>query len=265
MSLIRSTYKRRALLVTLLVHLTVVFFFYSFGLKYMDPKIEEGIAIEFGYAEEGIGEEITQTEEILTEIPEEIVLETEVSAPDEKLEVSEDIVTQDVEDAPTISAEEEIEEIKEAKAVQKEVEKPQASNELQQALSSLFQSNETASSGTTGAVAAQGDLSGSLKGEQEAEGGEGNSTDGYELGDRQAIVKPKPNYSCNETGRVVIRVWVNADGQTYKSELDLKNTTDTSPCLVKEAKSAALKTTWLADANAMPTQIGYIIYNFRKQ
>ena len=265
MSLIRNTYKRRALLITLLVHLMAVFVFYSFGLKYMDPKIEEGIAIEFGYADEGIGEEIIQTEEILTEIPEEIVLEAEVSAPEEQLEVSEDVVTQDLEDAPVISAEEETEQIQEPEAVQEEVKKPQASNELQQALSSLFQSNETASSGTTDVESAQGDQSGSVQGDQEAVGGEGNSSDGYELGDRQAIVKPKPNYSCNETGRVVIRVWVNAEGQTYKSELDLKNTTDTSPCLVKEAKSAALKTTWLADSNAMSTQIGYITYNFRKQ
>ena len=265
MSLIRNTYKRRALLVTILVHLLVVFAFYSFGLKYMDPKIEEGIAIEFGYAEEGTGEEITQTQEILTEIPEEVILETEVSASEAQLDVSEDVVNQDLDDAPSISAEEETKQIEEPQAVQADEKKPQASNELQQALSSLFQSDEAKSSGTTDVEAAQGDESGSLQGDQEAVGGEGNFSDGYELGDRQAIVKPKPNYACNETGRVVIRVWVNADGQTYKSVLDLKNTTDTSPCLVKEAKSAALKTTWLADANAMPTQIGYIIYNFRKQ
>ena len=36
------------------------------------------------------------------------------------------------------------------------------------------------------------------------------------------------------------------EGETYKAELDLKNTTDTSPCLVRE-KAAALKTNWLAD------------------
>ena len=64
---------------------------------------------------------------------------------------------------------------------------------------------------------------------------------------------------------MVIRVWVNGEGQTYKAELDLKNTTDTSPCLVREATTAALKTTWLADANAQPVQIGSISYNFRKQ
>ena len=63
MKLFRNKYKRRAALGTILVHLIAIFIFYSFGLKYMDPKIEEGIAIEFGYVEEGMGEE-TRTNEV---------------------------------------------------------------------------------------------------------------------------------------------------------------------------------------------------------
>ena len=132
-------------------------------------------------------------------------------------------------------------------------------------MSSLFQSPVTTLSGSTDSLGAQGSIEGTVEGAEEAVGGDGDSSDGYELGDRKAIRKPKPNYSCMETGLVVIRVWVNGEGQTYKAELDLKNTTDTSPCLVREAKSAALKTTWLADVNAEPIQIGSIIYNFRKQ
>ena len=263
MNLFQDKYKRRAALGTFLVHLFIVFLFYSFGLKYMDPKIEEGIAIEFGYVEEGMGEEITQTEEIQTEVLEQIQ-NIEASAPEEQTEIAEEVVTQEVEDAPVIAEEKEAEEVQEQTPVQEEEKKPQASDELQQALSSLFQSTENTQSGSTENEGAQGDQSGSVEGAEEAVGGEGNSSDGYELGDRRAIRKPKPNYSCKETGRVVIRVWVNAEGETYKAELDLKNTTDTSPCLVREAKAAALKTSWLADANAEPIQIGSIIYNFRK-
>ena len=263
MKLFRNKYKRRAVLGTILVHLIAIFIFYSFGLKYMDPKIEEGIAIEFGYVEEGMGQEITQTEEIQTEEVEQIQ-DVDVSAPEEQIEISEEVVTQDVEAAPVITEEKE-EEIQEEAPVKEEEKKPQASDELQQALLSLFQSTDNSKSGSTENDGAQGDQSGSVEGAEEAVGGEGNSSDGYELGDRKAIRKPKPNYTCNETGRVVIRVWVNAEGETYKAELDLKNTTDTSPCLVREAKAAALKTNWFADENAIPTQIGSIIYNFRKQ
>ena len=144
--------------------------------------------------------------------------------------------------------------------VQEEETTPQASEELQQALSSLFQNTQNTQSGDTENKGAQGDQSGSVEGLEEAMGGEGNSSDGYELGDRRAIRKPKPNYSCKETGRVVIRVWVNAEGETYKAELDLKNTTDTSPCLVREARPS-LKTSWL-QSNAGPNERA--IYNFRK-
>jgi outer membrane biosynthesis protein TonB len=263
MNLFKDKYKRRAVLGTFLIHLALVFLFYSFGLKYMDPKIEEGIAIEFGYIDEGMGAEITQSEEIITKVVEQ-VQNSEESALEEQTEIAEEMVTQEVDDAPVITEENKTQEVQEQAPVKEDERKPQASDELQQALSSLFQSTENTQSGDTENEGAQGDQSGSIEGAEEAVGGEGNSSDGYELGDRRAIRKPKPNYSCNETGRVVIRVWVNAEGETYKAELDLKNTTDTSPCLVREAKAAALKTSWLADANAEPIQIGSIIYNFRK-
>tara|TARA_B100000795_G_scaffold146564_1_gene109812 strand:+ start:7058 stop:7852 length:795 start_codon:yes stop_codon:yes gene_type:complete len=264
MNFLKDKYKRRAALGTFLVHIFLVFIFYSFGLKYMDPKVEEGIAIEFGYVENGMGEEITQSEEIVTDIVEQV--ETiEESAPEELTDISEEVLTQELEDAPSITEEKEAVEAQEKTPEKKEEEKPKASDELQQALSSLFQSSSTSQSGTTDSLGAQGVITGSVEGTKIAVGGDGNSSDGYELGDRKAIRKPKPDYSCNETGLVVIRVWVNGEGQTYKAELDLKNTTDTSPCLVREAKAAALKTTWLADKNAEPIQIGSIIYNFRKQ
>jgi hypothetical protein len=184
----------------------------------------------------------------------------------EDIEIVETILTQDIE-AVEVAVEvknepQSEEENKPEKVLEKEV---QASKELQNALSSLFQSIDNSESGSTDIIGSQGNQEGSLVGFNQLEGGEGDSSDGYELGNRTVIRKPKPKYSCSETGRVVIRVWVNRKGITYKAELDLKNTTETDPCLVREAKSAALKTTWLADANVDPVQIGSIIYNFRKQ
>jgi len=265
MSFLKNIYKRRAFLTTLLVHLLLVLVFHSFGLKYMDPKIEEGIAFEFGYFDEGMGNEITKSEEIQTEIIEDIQ-EVQATLSIEDTEILENILTQDIE-AVEIAVEvndeaQSEEENKLEKAVEKE---EQASMKLQNALSSLFQSKDNSESGSTDIIGSQGNQEGSLIGSVQAEGGEGNSLDGYELGNRIVIRKPKPKYSCTETGRVAIRVWVNRKGITYKAELDLKNTTETDPCLVREAKSAALQTTWLADANVGPVQIGSIIYNFRKQ
>ncbi len=263
MNFSENKYKRRAVIATFLVHLLAILFFYSFGLTYMDPKIEDGIAIEFGYVEEGMGNELIQSEILQTEELEQIQ-ELVKTAPEDLMEDTDELLTQDIVDAPVISDDKEEEKLKVETTIVEKEKKPQASDELQQALSSLFQNDENIQSGDTENSGAQGEQSGSVQGADDSNGGEGTITDGYELGDRKAITKPKPNYACNETGLVVIRVWVNSEGKTYKAELDLKSTTDTSPCLVREAKAAALKTRWLANEDAEPVQIGSIRYNFRK-
>lgn len=263
MNLIKDKHKRRAALITLIVHVVLMFVFYSFGLTYMDPKIQDGIAIEFGYQSIGADAELTHTEEIIDEeIPPSEIDDSYLEAQQE--EVVDELLSQDVEESVTI-IEESTDQTQVNKEIVKKEEQPSASQELQEALSSLFQSNTTSLSGAEDEQASQGDINGDIQGtDDEFDGGVGSS-DGYELANRRAIRKPKPKYNCNKTGVVVIRVWVNTEGETYKAELDLKNTTDTSPCLVNEAKAAALETTWLADANATPTQIGSIIYNFRTE
>lgn len=94
---------------------------------------------------------------------------------------------------------------------------------------------------------------------------ENNYSDGYELGDRNTIYTPKPDYICDKIGKVVMRIWVNKKGETFKAELDLNQTTETSPCLVEESKKAALNTKWLPDKDGEPIQIGKITYNFKRK
>lgn len=89
--------------------------------------------------------------------------------------------------------------------------------------------------------------------------------DGYVLSaDRLAVKKVKPNYSCDEFGKVVVRVWVNREGKTIKAEPGIRGTTESATCLFKEAKKAALQTTWTPYLNAPDIQIGQITYNFYK-
>ena len=42
----------------------------------------------------------------------------------------------------------------------------------------------------------------------------------------------------------------------------MRGTTESASCLLEEAKSAALKTTWTPYFNAPEVQIGQITYNF---
>ena len=79
---------------------------------------------------------------------------------------------------------------------------------------------------------------------------------------RFAISKIKPNYTCNKSGTVVVRVWVNRKGETIKAEAGVRGTTESASCLLNEAKTAALKTTWTPYFDAPEVQIGKITYNF---
>ena len=91
------------------------------------------------------------------------------------------------------------------------------------------------------------------------------SEDGYTLSDnRFAIIKVKPKYKCEEFGKVIVRVWVNQEGVTIRAEAGVRGTTESSQCLLREAKNAAMRTTWTPYFNAPEIQIGHITYNFHK-
>ena len=67
--------------------------------------------------------------------------------------------------------------------------------------------------------------------------------------------KIKPNYTCNKSGTVVVRVWVNRKGETIKAESGVRGTTESASCLLNEAKTTALKTTWTPYFDAPEVQI----------
>ena len=89
------------------------------------------------------------------------------------------------------------------------------------------------------------------------------TNDGYVLSDnRFAVKKVKPKYNCDESGTVVVRVWVNREGKTIKAEAGVRGTTESASCLIREAKLAARQTTWTPYSSAPEVQIGQITYNF---
>ena len=94
-------------------------------------------------------------------------------------------------------------------------------------------------------------------------GGSGNGIGGgYSLGNRRAISKPAPKYTCNEEGKVVVEVSVDRNGKTVSAIAGIKGTTNTAKCLLEQAKSAAMNTKWDASSEAPEKQVGKIVYNF---
>lgn len=95
-------------------------------------------------------------------------------------------------------------------------------------------------------------------------GGSGGGTggSGYSLGNRKALSKPAPKYTCNEFGKVVVEVSVDRNGNTINATAGIKGTTNTAKCLLDQARIAAMNTKWDASSDAPEKQIGKIIYNF---
>lgn len=92
-------------------------------------------------------------------------------------------------------------------------------------------------------------------------GGSGNGS-GYSLGNRKAISKPAPKYTCNETGKVVVEVSVDRNGKTIDAIAGIKGSTNTAKCLLDQARIAAMNTRWDASSDAPEKQVGKIVYNF---
>ncbi len=103
---------------------------------------------------------------------------------------------------------------------------------------------------------------GSGSGSGSGNGSGSGSGSGYSLGNRKAISKPVPKYTCNEQGKVVVEVSVDRNGRTINAIAGIKGTTNTASCLLDQARIAAMNTRWDASDSAPEKQVGKIIYNF---
>lgn len=120
----------------------------------------------------------------------------------------------------------------------------------------------TGSGGGNGSGNGTGSGSGTGSGNGSGNGGGNGSGTGYNLGNRKALNKPAPNYTCQEQGRVAVQVKVDRNGNTISVTAGVQGTTNTAKCLLDQAKIAAMSTKWEADAAAPETQVGKIIYTF---
>src|SRR5690606_3910528 len=140
--------------ITVIVHVVILILLFYVGMKYLDPPLEQGIAINFGTTETGSGK--VQPIEKIRSAPKKTAVRP-ISQP--KSESKENVVTQDREDAPAIEKEKTKKEQTETpvKQPKKEIKKPDPKPDktTTDALSSIL--NGPKSGGT-------------------AKGGEGNDT-----------------------------------------------------------------------------------------
>ena len=271
MAVLDNKHKRKSAIITSILLLLMLYVIFTFGMKYLDPPEEYGLAINFGNSEVGSGEPVekTKTQPQPQKVEEKIIEEVQETP---KKSIQEEIITDDTtEDVPIV---EKVKEKPKEDAVKeepkkqliKEKPKPKPSKETQNALDNLLNGNSS-----DGAPKGEGDdnesgVKGNENGDPNSNKYYGNSGSGsggnYNLSGRKALSKPIKKPDCQEEGTVVVSIEVDKNGHVIKATPGVKGSTNTAPCLLKPAKEAALRTKWNADGKAPIKQKGTIIYKF---
>jgi outer membrane biosynthesis protein TonB len=179
------------------------------------------------------------------------------------------------------------------KETQPVVVKPKVTKNTNDALANILKGGNKGGDGNSSTQGNQGSSNGSLSNDGYGSGGSGGGTGGgngsgngtgtgagsgsgfgggsgsgngggvgYSLGGRKALSKPAPKYTCNESGKVVVEVSVDRNGNTVSVVPGVKGTTNTAKCLLDQARIAAMNTKWQASDDAPERQVGKIVYSF---
>ncbi len=98
----------------------------------------------------------------------------------------------------------------------------------------------------------------------EEESNNPNSTNSYQLVNRNAIHFPNPVYTCDSFGKVVLRIEVNNLGKVVLATFNKNSSTTANECLIDSAIKYAKKTRFNTASNN-PIQMGSITYIFPGQ
>ena len=254
--------------ITVILHLLVLLLLFYVGMTYMDPPVEQGIAVNFGTTDTGTGR--IQPTKAIKSAPK----ETRPPVTQSKTEIKETVVTQEMENAPVIKEEKAKpvqEEVPVNEVVKKEkpaVPEPTPDKKTTDALSNLINGpksdgTQKGGEGNDDTAGDKGDPNGDLNAKSYYGNGKGLDGDGnYLLGGRKALNKEKFFQDCNEAGIVVVSIEVDRNGNVTAATAGVRGTTNNSKCLLDPAKRAAMATRFNSDAKAPVKQIGKIIYKF---
>jgi hypothetical protein len=260
-------YKRDGLIGTILFHVALLILFMSVGLPYTVPKPEQGILVNFGTTDMGLGDVNTETPGPNDEpTPTENVATTTEAVTQES--PAEDVMTDETSDMAVDAAEEPTqttteEPVQTQEEPQEEVVEPEPEKQVDQRITNaanLFgQPGGGQSEGDTQGEGNMGEEGGVQDDGAYTGGGGGNGN--YKLGGRGVLQSPKYKPNCPEEGKVVMRIKVDNTGKTISAEAT-RGTTNYAECLVRAAKKSALETRWEPRSDSPLDQVGEITYYF---
>ncbi|MBO4328075.1 MAG: energy transducer TonB [Bacteroidales bacterium] len=249
---------------TLLVHALVllVLFLMAFRTPLPLPG-EEGVEVDLGLYNQGMG--LVQPDQ--PAIPEPAA---PTPPPAEDLEKSkEEIVTQDIDEAPALPKIKEEKPKKQPEVKPKEQpkepeppkEEPKPTVDQRALFKGPNKSQDGGSEGITGQPGDQGNPNGMKDVKKyDGQGGQGNGP-GYSLGGRGAKSLQRPSADFPEEGHVVVAIWVDREGNVVRAEI-AKGTDITNKEMHNMALEAARRSKFSPDPTAPEEQKGTITYTF---
>lgn len=234
---------------------------------------EEGILINFGDNDDGAGQVEPRMSESIQEESQESIQE---SAPESNPSPTEDgAITQDFEEAPAIEEQGIKEEKTESKPTPQpeevKEEKPEPVEERKVNENALFpgrnRNNDNSSSeGETQGNQNQGSTTGSVDSKNHTGGNSmGTSGTSFSLAGRNPESLPKPDYTLQIEGKVVVEITVDKYGKVTDAVPGVKGSTTLDANLLAAAKRAALKARFDKKPDAPAYQKGTITYYFKLQ
>ncbi|MCK5442073.1 MAG: energy transducer TonB [Maribacter sp.] len=297
MSFLDTRHKKKSFTLTTALLSALLLLLFYIGLTYMDPPIENGISVNFGTMDFGMGDRqpekkikseplkipeppnVPEEEDVSEAVPEEV--KEEVA---EKEQPTEKVLTQESEESIKIKQQEEAKRKAEAAAKKAKAEADRIAREKREAeerkrkeqeakkaeldklMGGLNKSDGTAS-GSEGDDNRPGDK-GQPDGDPYATSyygspGSGSGTGGYGLSGRSLVSKGKVQQECNQEGRVVVKITVDRNGRVISATPGVKGTTNNNPCLLEPARKTAFMHKWNLDSKAPSQQVGFVVVNFK--
>lgn len=272
-----------------LVIFTGLMMIFGFSAPYPPPE-EEGILINFGSNESGLG--FVEPRPAAQPIQEEVIPEPSSTPPPvSNDEQTEEVLTQDFDKTAAIeeqkkkerikqeeierkNIEEEKERLRQEKIKKERIAEEQRKKEEQRkviedraknAFGGKNPSGDNTGEGETYGKGNQGDPNGSVNSDNRQGNPDGANGISFDLTGRSPSSLPKPAYNTQAEGKVVVEVTVDQNGNVVSARAGVKGSTTSNKQLYEAAQKAAQKAKFDVSKNAPALQKGTITYHFMLQ
>ena len=266
MNFLETPHKKKSAILTFLIGVFIILFFYFIGMRYYDPPIVYGMEVSFGNTSENFSENISKSKNQIEkkssnqELKKDIINSNEE---DKILTEKKSVVKVNEKDLIDSSLVQEKNKV-EIKIVVKEKEQ-EISESTQKVIKNLIKNKsktqDISDIDDKEENSNRGNIDGSLYSSTyyNITGKETN----YGLNGRSLKSSGKVIQDCNQEGIVVVRITVNRNGDVIDADPGVKGTTNMDSCLLQPALKTALLHKWYPDENAPERQVGFVVINFK--